>query len=189
MPHLRCSSCGVVSYAPVNGLGAVCPECGLPWPVDRADPLGQAARERRLSELMRMTRELLDADLAMLSQITDEQEIITLADGGWPGVGSLQGASAPLQDTVCNQFLQGRIGNLVTDLQADPELRALPVVQRLGLGTWLGVPIRVGDARLYMLCCLAREAQPSLGPREVKLLSGLAESVRAQLQAPVGSSD
>jgi hypothetical protein len=37
--------------------------------------------------------------------------------------------------------------------------------------------------RLYVLCCLASESRPSLGQREVRLLAGLAESVRAELQA------
>jgi hypothetical protein len=34
---------------------------------------------------------------------------------------------------------------------------------------------------LYILCCLDRETRPSLGEREVRLLSGLAESVRVEL--------
>jgi hypothetical protein len=37
--------------------------------------------------------------------------------------------------------------------------------------------------RLYVLCCLHRERRPSLGEKEVRLLSGLAESVRVELSA------
>ena len=55
--------------------------------------------------------------------------------------------------------------------------------RRLGVGAWLGVPIELSHAELYVLCCLASEARPSLGEREVRLLAGLAESVRATLEA------
>ena len=53
----------------------------------------------------------------------------------------------------------------------------------LGIGAYLGVPIRLEDMRLYVLCCLDRERRPSLGEKEVRLLSGLAESVRVELQS------
>jgi GAF domain-containing protein len=189
MPHQRCSSCGVVSYAPVNGAGAACPECGVPWPATGIDGQDPVERDRRLHELLRMTRTLLDADVAMLSEITEDRETVQLASGDWPGAGSLQGVSAPLQDTFCRRMLEGRIGNVVVDARADEELAALPMAQALDIGSWMGVSIELPDTRLYMLCCLAREVQPSLGQREVKLLSGLAESVRAELQSPVPALD
>jgi hypothetical protein len=33
-----------------------------------------------------------------------------------------------------------------------------------------------------VLCCLAREARPGIGERDVRLLLGLAESVRSELE-------
>ena len=183
MPHQRCRSCGVVSYAPVNGVGASCPECGVPWPSgDGADPSAVGEHDRRLGELLRLTRQLLDADVATLSELTEDRETVLSADGEWPGTGSLQGVSAPIEDTFCRRMLEGKIGSFVADARADEELSALPMARALDIGSWIGVPIELEDARVYMLCCLAREARPSLGLREVKLLSGLAESVRAELQ-------
>jgi len=186
MPHQRCSSCGVVSYAPVNGAGAVCPECGVPWPSPDGAPADAIERDRRLGEILRLTRELLDADVTTLDQVTDDYETVMFAAGEWPGAGALQGVSAPMQDTICQRMLEGRIENVVGDVRADEELAALPMVRTLDIGAWLGVPIALEDARLFVLCCLIRESRPSLGVREVKLLAGLAESVRAELlaQAP-----
>jgi GAF domain-containing protein len=182
VPHQRCRSCGVVSYAPVNGAGASCPECGVPWPSNGGDAPDGGEHDRRLGELLRLTRQLLDADVATLSQLSEDRETVLAAAGEWPGTGSLQGVSAPIQDTFCRRMLEGRIGSFVADTRADAELSALPMARALDIGSWIGVPIEL-DARLYMLCCLARETRPSLGPREVRLLSGLAESVRAELLA------
>jgi len=80
-------------------------------------------------------------------------------------------------------MLDGRIGNYIRDAQSDPRVTDLVMARRLGVGAWLGVPIDVSSTRLYVLCCLARESRPSIGQREVSLLMGLAESVRAELQA------
>jgi GAF domain-containing protein len=130
-----------------------------------------------------MTRSLLDTDVAVLTEIRDGREVAVRVDGEWPGRGSLQGASVPLEDTFCQRMLDGRIENYIRDAQTDDRVSDLAMARHLGVRTWLGVPIKLSDMRLYVLCCLADEARPSIGEREVRLLAGLAESVRAELQA------
>jgi GAF domain-containing protein len=98
----------------------------------------------------------------------------------------LHDASVPLENTFCQRMLDGRIGNYVRDAKADARVSDLAMARHLGVRAWLGVPIQLSDMRLYVLCCLASEARPTIGEREVRLLAGLAESVRAELQA--GSS-
>ena len=182
MPHLRCTSCGVVSYAPVGGPGS-CPECGVPWPQRPERVIQSADPEQRLRALVRMTRDLLDVDLALLTLIAGGREQVRLSAGGWPGVAVRPGDSVPLRDTFCRLMLEGRIGNVVRDASTEKAVADVALVRRLGARAYLGVPIRPADAELYVLCCLAREARPSFGTREVRLLSGLAESVSAELQA------
>lgn len=183
MPYLRCSTCGVLSYAPRNVNGVTCPECGVPL-AGSGEMTGQSTdSDRRLDQLLRMTRNLLDIDVAVLTEIRDGREIARRADGEWPGRGSLQNASLPLRDTFCERMLDGQIGNYIRDAEADARVSDLATARHMGIRAWLGVPIQLSDMRLYVLCCLARESRPSIGEREVRLLAGLAESVRAELQA------
>lgn len=130
---------------------------------------------------MRLTRDLLDSDVAVLTEIGNGRETARRAVGEWPGMDSFEGASSPLNETVCQRMLEGLIGNYICDAQGDERVNDLPMVRQLGIGAYLGVPIRLDDLRLYVLCCLDRESRPSLGEREVRLLSGLAESVRVEL--------
>jgi GAF domain-containing protein len=182
MPHLRCNSCGVVSYAPAGSAGS-CPECGVPWP-PRPDRVIQSADpEQRLGALVRMTRDLLDVDVALLTLIADGRETVRIAAGGWPGVAMRRGDSLPLEETFCRLMLEGRIDNVVRDAYAEEAVAEIELVRGLGVRAYLGVPVRPSDAELYVLCCLAREARPSFGVREVRLLSGLAESVSVELQS------
>ena len=183
MPYLRCVACGVLSYAPRNAHGVTCPECGIP--VARTEDASShvaADSNWRLDQLLRMTRNLLDTDVAILTQIRDGREIAQRVDGQWPGQASFQDASIPLEHTFCQRMLDGRIGNYIRDAVTDDRVNDLSMARELGVRAWLGVPIALSDMRLYVLCCLAAESRPSIGEREVRLLAGLAESVRAELQ-------
>jgi ribosomal protein L37E len=183
VPYLRCRTCGVLSYGPRNALDVTCPECGVPVTRARQSTNRAADRDRRLDRLLRMTRDLVDTDIALLTEIRDGREIAQRVDGDWPGEGAWHNASVPLKDTFCQRMLDGRIGNYVRDVRADPRVSDLAMARQLGVGAWLGVPIEVSDTRLYILCCLARESRPSIGDREVRLLIGLATSMQAELQA------
>ncbi|MFZ0039844.1 MAG: hypothetical protein WAK93_00930 [Solirubrobacteraceae bacterium] len=130
-----------------------------------------------------MTRTLLDTDVALLTEIRDGREVAKRTDGDWPGRGSWENASVPLEHTFCQRMLDGRIGNYIRDARADTRVNDLAMARRLGVGAWLGVPIQMSDMRLYVLCCMACESRPGIGKREVRILLGLAESVRAELQA------
>ena len=112
-----------------------------------------------------------------------DQEVVrhVVQDGAFPDLAA--GLAAPLQDTICHLLLQGRIPNLVPDLGAEPELRELPAVTEYGVGAYLGVPLTVADARLYLLCCLAREARPDLGDDDVRALRSIARRLRTTLDA------
>jgi GAF domain-containing protein len=141
---------------------------------------GVGRSERRLDALMRLTRELLDTDIAILTEIKSGRETARWIAGEWAGIG--EGESIPLGDTYCQRMLDGRIENYIRDAQADARVNELPMTRELAIGAYLGVPIRLEDMRLYVLCCLHHERRPSLGDKEVRLLSGLAESVRVELQ-------
>jgi GAF domain-containing protein len=173
----------VLSYTSPGATAPACPECGVPALRVGDTPSGPERSERRLDALMRLTRDLLDTDVALLTEIRDGRETARRAAGEWPGMDSFEGLGSPLQETICQRMLEGQIDNYVRDAQADVRVNHLPMVLEMGIGSYLGVPIRLSDVHLYVLCCLARESRPSFGDREVRLLSGLAESVRVELQS------
>jgi GAF domain-containing protein len=183
MPYLRCATCGVLSYASRSAHGATCPQCGVPAASTGEMAPPAAGTNRRLDQLLRMTRNLLDTDVAVLTEIRDGREVAERADGEWPGRGSLQQTSLALENTFCQRMLDGRIGNYIRDTSTDARVSDLAMARHLGVRAWLGVPIELSDMRLYVLCCLASESRPNIGEPEVRLLKGLAESVRAELEA------
>jgi hypothetical protein len=131
------------------------------------------------AELAMLCREL-DMDSALVSEITGGREVVRWA----AGEGDYATVSAALEETICARLLDGRIGPLVSDTAAEPSLNRLEAVRAGTIGAYLGVAFTTADARLYVLCCLAREARPDLGEGDVRFLRGLAESVRSHLESP-----
>jgi GAF domain-containing protein len=183
MPYVRCPPCGVTSFVVRSARvpATKCPECGSP--LLAASIARRDDEPDRINAVVRLTRDLMDMDVALLTEIHDGRETAREAAGEWPGVGSLKGGSIPLEDTFCKRMLEGRIGNVVADVPNDEVVRDIGMARAFGVEAWIGVPIRLSDARLYVLCCLAREARPKLGERDLRMLRGLAESVGVELES------
>lgn len=173
MPYLTCSSCGLRTYAVSEG---TCPSCGtgLRRSKPSAGPRPFAAeRDGQIRGKLAMACRELGAHAVLLSEIRGGREHIRWGDG-------YAGMTFPLEDTVCARLLDGRVGNVVADLAAEP---ALDGVEIGSIRAYIGVPFETDDARAYVLCCLAQEVRPDLGEADVRFLQGVAESLRPLLSA------
>jgi GAF domain-containing protein len=120
-------------------------------------------------------------DAAVVSEVAHDRETVLWAAGG-RAFHLAPGASLPIDDTICKRLLEGRIGGTVPETRRVRALRDVPLVREGTVGAYLGVPLRTADARLYVLCCLARERRPDLGGDDLRFLAGLAETVRAAVE-------
>ncbi len=157
---------------------AVCLDCGL-----RPGDEPAATPEQVIDGSLVLLRQMMDMDVALLTQIASDREIVRHAAGEWPGA-DLSAAEVPLEDTFCQRMLSGEIGNIVPDVAAEPAVRDLDFPRRLGVQSYIGVPIHGSRSRLYVLCCLATKTHPELGPRDVRVLEGFVRSLLDQLELP-----
>lgn len=186
MPYVRCPNCGLTSYTVRNRWRAgECPGCGGALWADRGAPGSAPGAETAadgVAGVLALARGQLEMDVALLTEIEDGYETVRQAAGDWPVVGSLEGRSIAVSETFCNRMLEGRISNFVSDAAGDERVSDIGMARDFGVGAWIGVPLELSDARLYVLCCLAREKRPSLGASDVRFLTGLGESVVAELE-------
>ena len=138
-----------------------------------------------LGPLLALARDVLEMDLVLLTEVTGGREEVLRADGEWPGldVDELRGRSLALEDTFCQRLLEGALPPYVGDVEGDPATGDLALARAFGVGAWMGARLQTSGARLYVLCCLARETRPSLGQRDVHALSTLATSIANQIDA------
>jgi GAF domain-containing protein len=181
MPYVVCPDCGLRTYTVREDH---CPRCDA---VLRAGPLGHDREESPLAAAIQpalaLARRELGMDAALVTEISSAHEIVRWAVGqGWPSE-LRPGVRWPIDDTICRRLLDGRIDGAVGDVLAEPALRDVPGLAESGLGAYLGVQLPTDRARLYVLCCLARERRPGLGASELSVLRGMGETVRAALAA------
>jgi GAF domain-containing protein len=183
MPYLVCPACETPTFVVTRG---DCPNCGAALQARAgaaapATPVGGPT----LRAALRMLVGQLHGDVALVSEIVGDQEIVRMAVSA-RGDGHLApGTAAPLEETICKQLLDGRTGPVIADVAADPVVGGLPTTRALGIGAYIGVPVAVGG-RLFVLCWMAREPRPDIGPRELRVCEGLAASVAAALDDPRG---
>jgi len=185
MPYRSCPQCGLRTYCV---RGDECPRCGTPLGGESghgSDPPAWPAggpRDDAVERVLSLARRELRMDVAVLTEVRDGREIVRWAVGNGRLGAVTPGASAPLRETICERLLDGTIDSAVPDAGADPRLRDLPAVRDAGIVGYIGVPLTGGDARRYVLCCLAAEARPDLTDADVRFLRGLVESLRPAIE-------
>ncbi len=149
----------------------------------RPSPEPAAGRDRpdQLAAALELARAQTAMDVAALGEVRNGREIAHSIAGDGASFGLRLGASLPIKDTYCERLLEGRISNIVRDAQHDQRVNDLPLTRRARIGAYIGVPLSVQDARLYILCCLAHEQRPHLGEHDVLFMHGLAATIIAAL--------
>lgn len=79
-------------------------------------------------------------------------------------------------------MIEGRIDRVVADSAAEAAVADLQVTASGRIGRFIGVPVHLPDGRLYgALCGLGHSADPTLRPRDARLLEFVGELVEEEL--------
>jgi signal transduction histidine kinase len=148
--------------------------------------LSEIASERAPEVIVRVleaVKEELDMDVAFVSEFAEQRMIFRKLVGEGESFGWQDGESIPLDDTFCRLLLEGRLPNVIPDAKADERVRFLDVTGEADIGSYVGVPIRFSDGRLYgTLCALSHSPDPSLRERDARFVRVLARLVAEQLE-------
>ena len=140
---------------------------------------GEAARARDLQQILDRVREHLGMDIAFLSGLTTSAEVVLATSAETGPMQMAVGDARELDETYCVRVLAGVLPGVLPDARRHPVARELAVTAELGIGSYVGAPLRGpdGDA-VGMLCCLGRGANPLLdedAARVVGLAAALVE--------------
>lgn len=131
-----------------------------------------------------MARTHLDMDVAFVSEWIDGQQVFRHLDGQGETFDMRVDTGRPLEGSYCIRVMDGRLPNFVGDAAANPVVRDLDATRELGIGSYIGVPVRFSDGRFFgMLCCLSHTEEPTLNPRDVRFMEMLASLVAERLEA------
>jgi predicted PurR-regulated permease PerM len=165
----------------------------LPAPIPQADV--ERVRAMRASGVLglhlrplfeqaaKRAADVFDVQLAMVSMIDDEQQLICGASGPLAAAvrdpestdGSHQ--SIPRSLSVCGHVVASAETLVVEDIARDPRFASNPVLSERGIRFYAGAPLRDAEGAVYGSLCLLDTAPRAFSEREARLLEGMAGDV------------
>ena len=136
-----------------------------------------------LQQVLELAQRHLQMDLTFLAEFRDGQQVFRGFDGDAGSFGWALDEGLPLADAYCRLMVGGLLPGAVPDATAEPLTRDLSVTVDAGIGSYVGVPVRLADGTLYgSLCTVSHDAR-DLDAKDTKLLGLLAELVAVEAQA------
>jgi len=147
--------------------------------LEAAAALADAETEESELRVLVAARDHLDMEVAYCSRFTDSEQVVLRAQGDARAFGLTAGTTIPLADTFCQRVADGRLPNLIADTSLDARFRNLAPT----LGSYVGVPVRFSDGRLYgTLCCASRGPAPWLRERDIAFMQVLGRMLAHELE-------
>jgi diguanylate cyclase (GGDEF)-like protein len=130
--------------------------------VDRLNALWKLSVQHGLSDSARiramldMAAEVLDMDLVVLGEFAEHYTARYVSDrlGVFP-----EGSVQMVETVLCHSVQLTREPSHIVDLRAHPLYADHPVVSKLGLRTYSGLPVAVGDEARWVLAFLRRRCE------------------------------
>jgi EAL domain-containing protein (putative c-di-GMP-specific phosphodiesterase class I) len=137
-----------------------------------------------VERLLTLARMHLGMEVAIVSEFTGEEQVLRHLEGDPEAFGLQIGSPARLSETYCWGVANGHLPPVVHDARADVRVRDLEVTWEADIGSYIGVPIRFSDGRLYgSVCCLSHSASPSLRDRDADFMTMVAALLGQELEA------
>jgi len=130
--------------------------------VDRLNALWKLSVQRGLSDaeriraMLEMATDVLDMDLVVLGEFGEHYTAHYVSDqlGVFP-----EGTVKMVETVLCHGVQLSREPSHIADLRAHPLYADHPVVRKLGLRTYSGLPVAVGDDARWVLAFLRRRCE------------------------------
>ena len=136
-----------------------------------------------VERVLASAREQLGMEVAFVSEFAEGEMFFRALEGDAESFGFGEGASSPLEETFCRRVIEGRIPNVVPDADEDEEVRDLGMTRASNIGSYVGVPLRFSDGRIYgTVCCMSHSPEPELRERDVGFVGVLARFIAEQLE-------
>jgi EAL domain-containing protein (putative c-di-GMP-specific phosphodiesterase class I) len=124
-------------------------------------------------------------DVAWMSTFTESSQQIRAATGALDAMHVREGMEPSLEGSFCVRVLSGQLPPVVTGARRNPETRDLAVTADLGIGSYVGAPVRAPDGRpVGMLCCVSQDDGAHLDGAAARTLELLADLIADRLAEP-----
>ena len=133
--------------------------------------------------LLTSARDLFDMDVAFVSEFSEGRLIFRALVGDAESFGWKEGESIPLEVSYCKRLIDGSLPGIVPDAGHNACTRDLEATRKAGIGSYVGVPLKLSDGRLYgTLCCLSHAPNHFLAQCDLEGIKKLAHETVAEIE-------
>lgn len=124
--------------------------------------------ERSVGNMLNLIRDTLELEVVFVGEFVEDQRVFRHVSK-YEGMALIEvGGSHPLDISLCWRIANGRFPHLACNVRELVDEYELPPMYGQ-LGGHVGVPVRLGDGRLYgSLCGFSTKACPHLQAQDVK---------------------
>jgi GAF domain-containing protein len=144
---------------------------------------GFRLRPEKIMEMLSPVREVLEMDIAFVSEFAGQRMIFRALEGDAESFGWREGEGFPIDESYCKRVLEGRINRVIPNAKGEDATKDLRVTTEADTGSYAAVPLVLSDGRLYgTLCCVSHTPDPWLRERDLGLMERVARQLIEQLE-------
>jgi len=145
---------------------------------DNADPL----LDDSVKEVLISLRARLGMDVVFVSEFVDGKRMFRFVDRDDRAPELHAGAANPIEESVCQRVVDGRLPELIHDVMALPKQADVPALP-FRVGGHLSTPIVLRSGRTYgTLCCFSSAPNDGLRQKDLATLKLCAQLVARKLE-------
>lgn len=153
------------------------------------DQQSNASIEAKLADLLALVRKHLDMDVAFISEFINDERVFKVVDNPSENQIVKVGNADPINETYCQKITDDKLSPIITNTNANPITKAMPVTERLGIGAYIGVPINLSNGKLYgTFCCYKSHHDESLNDRDLSFLNIISEIATGLIEKNLSKS-
>lgn len=153
------------------------------------DQQSNASIEAKLADLLALVRKHLDMDVAFISEFINDERVFKVVDNPSENQIVKVGNADPINETYCQKITDDKLSPIITNTNANPITKAMPVTEKLGIGAYIGVPINLSNGKLYgTFCCYKSHHDESLNDRDLSFLNIISEIATGLIEKNLSKS-
>jgi hypothetical protein len=145
------------------------------------DLSGSELRHPAIDAVLSTAASLVGMEVVFVGGLTDDTFTFerVRASAQWPGLE--EGASGGRADSFCHRLLEGAPAS-TSDAASDPAYADAPIREKLGITSYVGVPVRDAAGRVVATLCGIDRGHVEVDEETIAVLSRLAAVISAHLE-------
>jgi EAL domain-containing protein (putative c-di-GMP-specific phosphodiesterase class I) len=141
-------------------------------------------RDDELQRILGLACDHLGMEAAFVSELTETRQVFRAVAGAADVFHLVVDDGPQRSETYCDLMVHGRLPRVVPDTARAPQVVDLAATAAGPIGSYVGVPLRLSDGRLYgTLCCVSRTPDTTLDERDAKFMDLLAAMAAGRVEA------